>query len=289
MRAGRAAFRLLVTAACLGLIVWVQAQTDRSSASFTAAQQRAALSLNEPLIPSQNAMRLLSLGQPQIAADVLWLQTIQYFGSGNPYGNYPSLGPILTSITSLDPKFEEPYEFGMVVLPFMGQADTAIALGTKADVELPGNGLLDFYHASNFLLYKKDYANAAKFYQKASKEPGAPGAAVTLAGTALDDLRNSTNDRLIAIQYWQTVEDNATSDAAREQADNYKKNMEIVYQLELAAQQYKSAHGSYPATLNDLVTAGIITQVPTSPIGRLYTLDPRDGSVSFDTLDPNAS
>jgi hypothetical protein len=58
--------------------------------------------------------------------------------------------------------------------------------------------------------------------------------------------------------------------------------------LESAAQQYKTQFGQYPATLQDLVTHGILKEIPPSPVGRLNVIDPKTGKVSFDTLAPGS-
>jgi len=125
------------------------------------------------------------------------------------------------------------------------------------------------------------------YYQKAARNPGSPTAAVTLAGTSLDLLRNSINDRLVAISYWQTVEDNAKTADAKQQAENQKNNMIIVYQLEQAAIQFKDKNGRFPESFEELLQAGFITTVPVSPIGREYQLDEVTGVVSFDRLVQN--
>ena len=273
--------RLPISLLLLGCVIGAQQGYDLSSRGFKAAQQAKAVSFAEPLVPSTQALRFLSLGDNQLAADLLWIDTIQYFGAGNPYGKYAALGPMLDRITALDPQFEYPYEFGLVVLPYMDQSRTAVTLGLRAQDALPNNGLLTYYLATVYHLDLKDYKNAATYYQKASKEPGSPPAAVTLAGVSLSHLSDSLEDRVVALAYWQTVYDNAKSDDERTRAKAWYDNTNNAYALEKAAASFKDNRGRYPQNFQELIDAKLIPSVPDSPIGLSYVLDPATGRVSF--------
>ena len=279
---GIARFALVVLA--LISVSSAQGIYDTASAPFVKAKELSAIKLAEPALPSSKALTILSLGNTSALADLLWIDTIQYFGAGNPYQNYPSLGKLATTITDLDPKFEKPYEFSLVTLPFMGQSDTAVTLGLKAQTTIPNNGLLTYYLATVYHLNFKDYANAAKYYKLASTEPGAPGAAALLAATSLDQISNSLNDRLIAASFWQTVYENATNEDEKARAKSWYEQMQIVYSIELSASQYKTKYGSYPVSLDALVQTGYLSSVPVSPVNRKLSLDPQTGKVDFSQL-----
>jgi tetratricopeptide (TPR) repeat protein len=224
---------------------------------------------------------MLSLNQPQALADLLWLKNVQYFGQGNPYGKYPSLGKLLDTITTLDPKFSYPYEFGLIVLPFMDQTDSAIALGERAQRELPGNGLLTYYLATVYHLTVKDYGKAGALYQKASTETGAPGASRELAGVALSSQDDSLAERQAALVFWKTVYENARDEGERERAARWFAHMQLVIDIESAAIDYKKVTGRYPVSIDELVRYGSLPGTPTSPIGRMLHLSPETGKVDY--------
>lgn len=271
----------LLSLGALGSLAAAQGAWDNASAAYKSDVKLATFKLAEPALPSLNTLKALSLNQRSAVADLLWLKNIQYFGEGNPYGKYPSLGALLNTITELDPKFEYPYEFGMTVLPFMDQAQAAVTLGERAQQAIPNNGLLTFYLASVYHLSIKDYRRAGDLYAKAATEPGAPGASKELAGVAYASNSNSLSDRLVAIAFWKTAAETAKDDSQKDLASRWYAHMQIVYSLELAAQQYKQAHGEYPANLQDLKDAGYIPQIPDSPIGRYLILDPKTGRIDF--------
>lgn len=284
--------RLPASLLSLALILAVAASQfsyDSATQGFKAQLKQASLNLSEPLLPTVPALQALSFGNQPLVADLLWLDTIQYFGQGNPYGTYPSLGPILDRITSIDPNYEYPYEFGMVVLPFMKQADIAVTLGERAQQHITSNGLLSYYLATVYHLNLKDYEKAGHYYELASTQPGAPTAAKHLAGVAYAHADSSLDKRLVAVSFWETVYKNAKNEDERTQAKNWYLHTQLVYQIELAAQTYKTQNGHFPASIAELTQKGFLPGTPVSPIGRLLLFHPDTGKVSFDQLDPNVS
>lgn len=279
-------FLWLWTIIALLVIAGIQQSYDTATASFKKQRKKAIIEYSEPLIPSQTALTFLSLGNKPLVADILWLQTIQYFGGGNIYGNYPALGRILDRVTLLDPKFEYPYEFAQIVLPFMKQAPQAVEIGNRGLAQFPDNGLLTFYLASTYMLNLKDYRQAADLYQKAAemKNPPAPGAARILAGASLSRIYGSLTDRVVAMEYWKAVYDNAKSDDEKERAKNWYAHMQLIYDLESAALKYKADKDSFPPNLEELEKAGYIPGSPQSPIGRKLVIDPKTGTVEYEHL-----
>jgi tetratricopeptide (TPR) repeat protein len=268
----------------LASLIALQAGYDQRANSFTQTTRTAILKNDQPLLPSVPTLRLLSLNNEPLLADVLWLQTIQYFGSGSPYGMYPALGPMTDTITQLDPQFSYPYEFGMLVLPFMGRAEQAEKLGLRAQQYLPNNGLLTYYLATVYQLNIRDYKKAAQYYALASTQPGSPAAASQLAAVAQSQVHNSLEDREAAKIFWRTAIVNARNDDERIRASRWLAHIEIVQSLEIAAQQYKNQQGHFPGSLQDLVDTHFISAIPQSPIHRKLILQ-SDGTINFDELE----
>lgn len=268
----------------IAAIISIQVGFDRSQTDTTLAIKKASLQFDEPLLPSNEALQFLSLGQKSAVADLIWLQTIQYFGGGNPYGQYPALGSILDRVTSLDPKFEYPYQFALVVLPFMGQAKAAAALGERAQLNIPNNGLLTFYLATTYQLSLRDYTKAAFYYQKAASFPDAPGAAKSLAGISLTQINNSLSDRLVAMEFWKTVYKNSNDPDEKKRAQEWYQHMGIVYTVESKAQEFKQKNNRFPESLKEMVTAGYLQELPVSPINRELVYHSSTGTLTFDRL-----
>lgn len=264
----------------LATIVGLQLRYDAAASNFKQETARVALEAADPLIPTVPVLRFLSLGNPSLVADILWLQSIQYFGSGNPYGDYPALGPMLDTVTQLDPKFSYPYQFGMIILPYMNNTPMALELGERAQNNF-NDGLLTFYLASDYHINAKDYRKAAFYYEKASTQPNAPTAAKQLAGVSLASLSGSLNDRLAALNFWKTVFETSTNEDEKDRAAGWYQHMQVVYSVEKAAQTFHEQTGRFPNSQDELVKAKLLPSVLSSPIGRTLTLSPETGIVSF--------
>jgi tetratricopeptide (TPR) repeat protein len=261
-----------------------QALVDTVSKPTKAAVREAVLKNETPLIPSPKILKLVAFGNEPLLADLIWLQTIQYFGVGSPYQKYAALGPMVDTVTQLDPKFAYPYQFGLVALPFMGQSETAVKLGLRAREALPEDGLLTFYTASVYHLNLKDYRKAGELYALSATLKGTPSAATSLAGTALARVQDSVSDRQAAIVFWEAVVQNAKTDEERNRAIAWYKHMQIVYSLEISSDQFKIKEGRYAASFDELIATGYIGKVPESPIERIFTYDAATGRVGFERV-----
>lgn len=268
---------LLFASSCLSQLTWQQSW-QATKTEVTKAERF----LAEPLIPSATALKAVSLGKAnqQALSDLIWLQLIQYFGQGNPYGKWPSLGKLLDTSTQLDPKSRYPYQFGLIVLPFMEQVPQAQILAQRANQELPDDALLQFYIGSLYQLNIKDYEKAAYHYGR-SADLGGPGASRSLQGVSLAQLSGSLDERRAAITFWQTVYQESQNDIEKDRAKNWIAHLSIVLNIEQEAETFKQKNGRYPLDLAELQRAGQIPENVTSPINRQLILSPETGRVDF--------
>ncbi len=131
----------------------------------------------DPLLVSSRVARFFSLGNEQLAADLYWLKFVQHFGnSDNP--NIDSLGQAyqyLDLVTSLDPRFTQPYWFAaFVVGSEMKRPDLAQGLIARGIQANQNNWYLPFIAGINQYLFAHNEVEAAKYYRQAAKFPDAP-------------------------------------------------------------------------------------------------------------------
>src|SRR3954463_5598250 len=83
---------------------------------------------DEPLYVNGKTARRISLGFNGLAADWYWMRSLQYVGRKiindndvplDDLGvlNLKLLAPLLDTATTLDPEFQDPYEYAAIVLP----------------------------------------------------------------------------------------------------------------------------------------------------------------------------
>ena len=157
-------------------------------------------------LPSGKYLKPLMLGFDQIAADVLWIKAIGYFGGHYLTDrNYQWLYHILDLTTSLDPYFRYPYEFGGVVLAVekedFEQSNKLLKKGMRYHSDY---WKFPFYLGFNSFFRLKDSETAARYISTAATLPDCPSYLPKLAAslytqsgkkeTALNFLNRMYND-----------------------------------------------------------------------------------------------
>jgi hypothetical protein len=94
------------------------------------------------------------------------------------------------------------------------------------------------------------------------------------------------NNPNTALQFLDTLWRQTQDADMREVLEKRAKEVMIerdIRSLESAVQQYSVKQGHLPDTLHDLVSGGLLTQVPQEPFGGLYELDSKTGKVTSST------
>ena len=169
--------------------------------------------------PAGPWVRLMSLGFTELGADLAWLRAIQYYGEHRRTDqDYPFISNLFEALFLLDPKFENGYLFGALVL-VEDQHDLqgALAMLERGMEANPESWRLIFEYGFFHYVHAKDPDQAAPYLAKAAAMPGAPEWVQRLAAYSakkagrhemavrlwFEIYRNTDNDevRRIAVQY----------------------------------------------------------------------------------------
>jgi hypothetical protein len=205
-RSGRAAAVALLLILALAAQAWVQR-------GFETAWPRRNL---EQLLylPSGRHLKTLTLGFSNLAADVLWIRAIGYFG-GHALTDreYPWLYHILDQVTTLDPTFSYPYFFGGIVLAVERESgEESIALLSKGMTRYPGDWRYPFYIGFSAFYHLRDPQRAAVFMRHAASLPGSPEYLPHLAASLLAESGRVD----AAIRFLETMAEGTREEWARE-------------------------------------------------------------------------
>jgi len=161
-------------------------------------------------LPSGDYLKPLSLGYHQVIADVLWIQTVNYFGSHFMTDKeYPWLYHMLSLIIDLDPRFDFPYYFGGIVLSMEAdQKERANAILARGMEAYPEKWEYPFYIGFNHYYHEGNLAEAFPFIEKAAALPNAPAFVESLVGT----LYLKTGKKETALRFFRKMYEN-TNDA----------------------------------------------------------------------------
>jgi hypothetical protein len=249
-------------------------------------------------LPPAPVLRVLSFGFERLAADVLWLQAIQYYGGKllAKEASMPNLWPYFDAITTLDPDFDEAYFFGSYLLADdLQRPDLALGLldrghrhrltargsdAAAAPEQVVRTDTWRYPYQMGFVhyFYRHDHAEAARFFQMAAATPGAAPVCARLAAA----LSEQSGEREVARNMWALVYKTARDAYTRARAERNLLRLKVeedVEALQKTAMAFHDQNERWPASLDELVELQWLTALPQDPNGRAYTYDPRSGAV----------
>jgi hypothetical protein len=241
---------------------------------------QAAPSMN--YLPSGAFLKGIALGYDEAFADFLWVRAVGYFGAHvKSDRDFTWLTHMLRLITTLDPRYESPYEFAGIILPSeLGLRDEGIAFLEKGVSAVPKHNprywLQPFYLGYSYMLYKNDAIKAAKYMEIAARYPRSPKYLPLLASRLyanaekpeigmeiLQSLLNKSGKDMQQNSYWRN---------AIEKRMNELIAAKYIDLLNHAVHQYRSLYGQAPSQLEDLVSGLILPFIPEEPFGGGYYL-----------------
>lgn len=256
------------------LLYNVQKQIEKQTAGRTVSQGLAQ-------IPRGEYLKKVSLGHDSLLADLIWLRAIQVMGSKKvPPRQAEWLYRALDSATDLDPKFSYIYEAGGTFLAVVnGEYDLSNRLFRKGFDNNPGYWRLPFYLSANYFLYLRNYKLAAYYMGRAAELQGRPPFVPLLASR----LYAQSGDPRFGLDLTYTIYKNTTDKKVRDALRQRMKELQVEINLdalESAAKAFKNKHGRYPASIDELKNAGLISGGPKDELGGRYIINPKTGEAS---------
>lgn len=223
-----------------------------------------------------------------LASDVYWMRAIQHYGgdrkSARWNGRFELLQPLLDLTTTLDPYFNIAYRFGAIFLSMEppngpGRPDQAIALLEKGLTYSPDRwqyahdiGFVHYWHTGNF-------AEAATWFDKASRMPGAPEWVRQVAAVTLVEGGDRDGARRMLVELVGAGESYVRSAAERSLAQI--RALDAIDELTTIVAQYREKTGTLPRGWHDLVRARLLAGVPLDATGTPFVYDPATGAIAI--------
>ena len=230
-----------------------------------------------PVLPPQ-VMKVLAGEFKGLASDVLLIEAAAFLGSNKKPTDedYEGLSNLFSHVLALDPFFKQAYYLVQASLSWEGKRyDKANELlGVSRDNRrwdwVPG-----FFIGFNYFYFIKDNLEASRQLMEASKVPNAPLALATLASR----LAAKSGQTLTAIVFLKAMLEKTEDEDKRKELELRIEALKGVLTLEQALERYRSAFGNEAQSLEELVTSGIIAELPINPYERPFEL--REGVISF--------
>ncbi|HEX7125498.1 MAG TPA: hypothetical protein VF406_06920 [Thermodesulfobacteriota bacterium] len=225
--------------------------------------------------------RPVLLGYEALAADVVWLQAIQYMADRYRRGDdLAGLYDFLDAVTELDPKYAHVYEHGSTALVAIDRRpDEAVRLLEKGYAALPDDWRVPYMLAYTHLFYYQDYATAARYLEDAAARFGRPTYMTALAAR----LHAQAGSSEAALAFLDRMRRQTTDATARQGIE--ERMAEVIVDRDLkviaaAVARFRETRRRVPETVGELVRAGLLPAEPVEPFNGRYVIDQVTGEVS---------
>ncbi|WP_371746038.1 tetratricopeptide repeat protein [Myxococcus sp. CA040A] len=227
---------------------------------------------DRPILPRPGFLKALFKAQLGLVTDYFWILTINRVGSARSVSDYRDVYYYADLTTDLDPRFAKVYTFAGITIPIhMGREQYAnvkesSTILRKGMANTPEDKRIHFQLAYNLMFFERRYQEAAVIIEELAREPGAPewysGLATRLYAQA--------GEFETSLGLAQTLRDSAEDEETRtyyERRVNEILQERLLQQLDEALQHHKARTGQLPGSLEALVSAGDLSELPGDPLG----------------------
>ncbi len=232
-------------------------------------------------LPESRYVRFVTLGFNNVVSDVLWFNTINYFGTQlRGKRDYRWLGQMCNLVTKLDKNKGHVYEFCSNMLAWEAKDfQGAIKLLDRAVLSHPNVWRYRYLRGFNYWYFLSRNDLALSDLQTASKLPNAPTFLASLASRLMVDQHTPE----AALAFLGDLIKNSNDDMAKKVLEEkYKRGLisRDLKNLARAVETYEKQFGKKPVLLSELVSAGLIKAIPAEPFGGEYILDGLTGKIT---------
>lgn len=164
-------------------------------------------------LPPPTALKVASIGFHGMAADLVWLLTIQYFGTHFETDHqFPELRRLLDTVAALDPHFVDAYSLGgLFLIYFARDILGGIAFLEQGARVNPMRWELPYEIARTYYLDLKDYRQALRWFEVTDRIPGRP----QYVPRFIARLYAAAGEAETAIELWRAMLESTTNEWVR--------------------------------------------------------------------------
>lgn len=229
-------------------------------------------------LPSAKYIKFITLGFDNFFSDVLWFNTINYFGKQlKGSRDYRWLNQMCDLVTELDPKKKYAFEFCSTMLSWETKDFEASNKILDRGIENnPDYWRLWYLRGFNNWYFFDDRVKAIRDMTRASKCPEAPPFVATLAASLIADSEDIKN----SIRFLEDMIRNSSDDNAKKALTERLKRAYIsrdIKYIESKIAEYEKANNEKIKDLMKLVVLGV--KIPLDPYGGTYFIDKETGEI----------
>jgi tetratricopeptide (TPR) repeat protein len=264
--------RLLVICSLAGLVL--TAHVGRSGLQRSRSNRQVANQLDEVLyVPNGEGLKLLAFGYDRMLAHVIWFRSISYFGKHYASDrNYQWLEHLCDIATRLNPEAKHAYLFCSTMLSWeAGRPEGSLWVLRRAERQFPDDWYIPYLLGFTRMHFLKDEAGALEDFIRSSKLPSAHQLVKRLAAKKLIELQDPDS----AVEFLSQMlhrEQEAHARASLEERLKQALLERDLRRLDRAIRAFREREGRDPTAIEELVTAGVVAELPADPYGGEYEL-----------------
>ncbi len=267
--------RLLAVVSLSGLLLAAGMQNRFDSTKDYFGERSTFVSL-----PSGKSLKVLSFGYTNLAADLLFIWSIQFYSTYYLTNRFDFLERVYDTITDISPHYKEPYIIGSLIMALEAKdIPMALRLLDKGALHNPNEWIFD--EESGFYCYKylKDYSRAERYYDQAAAKPGVPSYIKRMKA----HMAYMRDDPQTAYRMWLDIYNHASDTLEKDSARNHLYQIKAendVGVLQAGVAAFRKMYRRWPSELAELVAARLLPSLPRDFSGRDYIYDPSQGTVT---------
>lgn len=219
-----------------------------------------------------------------LMADFILMQVSSFIGSGKNISQSEWKHVLLgfEQVMGLDPYFEQTYLQAQSAMAWDARMpEQAIRLLDIARHSRPWDFRPGFYMGFDYYYFLSDYDQASNIFLETAKVENAP-VLIALLGSRFSAKGGRTQASLLILENMLNEPD--VSENSIKEIKHRIMALKGVMILENAVNVYADRFGAKPESLDKLIDAGIISQLPPNPYLTSYTYDPLNNEVRFDKV-----
>ena len=185
---------------------------------------------------------------------------------------YKVLAKVQRDASWLNPAQEDNYYMAAAILSWNDQVDAAQTILKRAAIARPFDWQPSFYYAFNQLHFRGDAGGAATWLRAAAAKIQDEELRLTMENFAARWL-DQANDLEFALTVVESMIKQAKRKDFREYLQVRAQRLRNLLALRKAADAFAAKIGRRPAQLEELVSSGVIREIPPDPFGAGFVLD----------------
>lgn len=275
---------LLTRSARLGLLALLAAM------AFVATNQRLKLAPRQTVsVEMQVALPLfvqvaMTGGDRFLAANIAAIRALWTDNFKMKREEFAILAKVQEDVAWLNPGHEDNYYIATAILPWNDEVDAAQRILARATLARRFDYQPAFYYAFNLLHFKGDAAGASAWMREAAEHLPEGQDRLQMQNLAAIWL-DRAGDLDLAIRVVEAMARQSNRVDFRRYLEQRVVRLQMLRELRAAAAGYRQRFGRAPATLDELVTSGLVTEIPKVPFGFGFAID-KQGQVILRNTPP---